>query len=432
MSARAVAGGESLFLGTNGKSAVTAPAPFVKSAAKAGGDEATKERARLAKIGRYTLQRQAQKLLPGYRGLASCGRNVAYREMAPGVDVYLDKATGKAHFANLMTCKSVWACPVCAHRVTEERRADLQTAVALHAMKGGKMLLMSLTFPHERNDDLKGMLKGLSKALNKVTAMSRFRRLLKSVGWIGSVRALEVTHGENGWHPHAHLLLFVGPHEDAVDVVAQAHDLWAKAVHDAGLGHINEHGFDVRGGDYAAEYVTKFGKEPTQAGWTAAHELTKSPVKKGRQKASRTPFQILEDSMNGDDQAGALFVEYVNAFKGKRQLFWSRGLRKKLGMGAEKSDEEILAEAEALEARKAETELTGTLNGDDWGLVLANNARGQVLAAAERGGWPGVRQLLEELKGRRPTDSGAFWWEGVLVKYHQDGMKPIGMMRTPG
>lgn len=432
MSVQTVAAGVSKLLGIRGKSAVTSTPPIGKSAAGTGGDEAARERAQLAKLGRYDMQRQAQRLLPAYRGLASCGRDVVYRDVAPGVDVYRDKTTGKAHFANLATCKSVWACPICAHRITEERRADLQTGVTLHAMKGGKMLLMSLTFPHQRGDELKGQLKGLAKALNKLTAMRRFRSLLESVGWIGSVRALEVTHGENGWHPHVHVLLFVGPHEDAAKVVEQARDLWAKAVFDAGLGRINEHGFDVRGGDYAAEYVAKFGKEPAESGWTAAHELAKTPTKKGRRKDSRTPFQLLEDSMHGDSQAGALFVEYVNAFKGRRQLFWSPKLRDKLGMNAEKSDEEILAEAEAQEARAANTELVGTLSGPEWGLVLGHNARGKVLVMAERHGWAGVQWLLDQLRGGPPTDDGGFWWEAVTVKFHQDGMKNTGLLRLPG
>ncbi|MGA7181450.1 MAG: hypothetical protein WBX11_17945 [Thiobacillaceae bacterium] len=65
-------------------------------------------------------------------------------------------------------------------------------------------------------------------------------------------------------YPHIHVLLFVGKHEDAAEVVSSARDLRAKAVIKAGLGQINEHGFDVRGGDYAAEYIAKFGKETSR------------------------------------------------------------------------------------------------------------------------------------------------------------------------
>lgn len=415
---------ESAFLGIRGKSSVTLPSKIGESAANDPEAVARLERSQKGKITRYKLQRQAQRLMPEYRNLGACGRNVQYRDVAPGVDVYRNKNTGKAHFANVTTCKSVWACPVCAGKITEERRAELQQAVELHARTGGKVLLMTLTFPHERDDNLKDLLKAQSAAMSKFNATRAYRNLLNAVGGIGSVRALEVTHGENGWHPHIHTLLFVGKHEDAAEVISRARDLWSKAVIKAGLGQINEHGFDVRGGDYAAEYIAKFGKEPDEAGWGITHELTKAPVKMGRKASSRTPFQLLAESLAGDDQAGALFVEYVQAFKGKRQLFWSPGLRDKLGMAKEKTDEEILAEAEEQQA-EPETELMGTLRFDDWRLVLSRDARGEVLAVAERHGWPGVQWFLEKLKTLPPSDDGGFDWEATLVS----GDKVMGLMR---
>lgn len=421
---QARAAGESAFLGIRGKSSVTPAKKTGQSAATANSDEARVERSQKGRITRFKLQRQAQKLMPGYRNLGACGRNVQYRDMAPGVDVYMNRDTGKAHFANVTTCKSVWACPVCAGKITEERRNELQQAVELHAKTGGKVLLMTLTFPHERDDKLKDMLKSQSDAMSKFNATRAYRNLLNEVGCIGGVRALEVTHGENGWHPHVHTLLFVGKHEDASKVIGQARTLWAKAVIKAGLGQINEHGFDVRGGDYAAEYIAKFGKEPDEAGWGVTHELTKAPVKMGRKASSRTPFQMLADAMAGDSQAGALFVEYVEAFKGRRQLFWSPGLRDKLGMAKEKTDEEILAESEA-DVIEPDTELVGTLKFEDWRLVLSRNARGEVLAVAERHGWSGVLWLLEKLKAMPPSDDGWFDWEATLVS----GDRVLGLMK---
>ncbi len=394
-------------LGTIGKSSVTQTAPEGKTSVK-------DEQAQRNKIHRYKLQRQAQNLLPEYRNIASCGRNVQYRADNPGVDLIKNKSTGKVRFANVTTCKSVWACPICAHRVTEERRADLQTAVTLHSMKGGKVVLMTLTFPHDRDSSLKDLLKNLSDALKRFNAVRQYRNLLKEVGFLGGVRALEVTYGDNGWHPHIHVLLFINDTENATEILNQARDHWAKAVFKAGLGQINEHGFDVRGGDYAAEYVAKSGKEPDDAGWTAAHELTKAPVKMGRKKNSYTPFQLLDASLQGDSQASALFVEYVGAFKGKRQLYWSPGLRDKLGLEQERSDDEILADA-IPETPEEETELVGTLKADDWNLVLSRNARGEVLVLAERHGWAGVRHLLDELRKRPPSDSGAYYTEAVIM-----------------
>jgi hypothetical protein len=144
----------------------------------------------------------------------------------------------------------------------------------------------------------------------------------------------------------------------------------------------------------------------------------------GRKASSRTPFQLLADSTAGDGQAGALFVEYVEAFKGKRQLYWSPGLRDKLGMADEKTDEEILAEEEAEQA-EPDTELMGTLRFEDWRLVLSRDARGEVLAVAERHGWPGVQWFLEKLKTMPPSDDGGFDWEATLVS----GDRVLGLMK---
>ena len=38
------------------------------------------------------------------------------------------------------------------------------------------------------------------------------------------------------------------------------------------------------------------------------------------------PFQLAIDNKQ------ALFIEYVNAIRGKAQLFWSRGLKSKVGI----------------------------------------------------------------------------------------------------
>lgn len=394
-------------------------------------DEFKRRASHKSKIRRFNRQRAAQRLMPDYKALAGCMRNPFYRETRPGVDVILNADSGRARFGNVQTCGSVWACPVCAHRITEERRADLQAAITMHAMKGNRVLMMTLTFPHESRTPLKELRKKQQKALKDFNAMRRYRRLLEAVGWIGSVRAAEVTYGDNGWHPHVHTLLFVGamPEAELLEILEGARALWARAVFKAGLGHVNEHGFDVRGGDKAAEYVAKYGHEPKDEtaqtfGWTAAHELTKAPVKNAHGKNSRTPFALLDDYLKGDAQAGALFVEYVEAMKGTRQLYWSPELRNRLGLAAERADEEIAADAhpeeeqpekaEPLEEERRE-EIVCTLSEKEWKAILRANMRGQVLVLAERHGAAGVHYLLDLLQGKPPKDDDGFAWIVDLV-----------------
>ena len=80
-----------------------------------------------------------------------------------------------------------------------------------------------------------------------------------------------------------------------------------------------------------------------------------------------------------DKQAMALFAEFAKAFKGKRQLSWSNGLKARFGL-AEKNDEELAAELED------NAELLGLLTPDQWRDVLKVKARATVLELAASGG----------------------------------------------
>src|SRR5690606_25691721 len=83
----------------------------------------------------------------------------------------------------------------------------------------------------------------------------------------------------------------------------------------------------------------------------------------------------------------ALFLEYVEAMKGQRQLVWSRGLKAEVGI-AEKSDAEVAAE----EVTKADDRIPLTLAA--WRVVLGNDARWELTHAAKQGGEPAVREFL--------------------------------------
>jgi hypothetical protein len=78
----------------------------------------------------------------------------------------------------------------------------------MHKAKGGEVLLLTLTNKHDRRDDLGALLDGQARALKRFmrgtkAAKAWFDRL----GSIGTIRAMEVTHGDaNGWHPHYHVL----------------------------------------------------------------------------------------------------------------------------------------------------------------------------------------------------------------------------------
>jgi len=402
-------GSDSLGIFANTVDRPSAPKPKKKTA-KADADEAVMQNRKA----RYQLQRAAQGLLPQER-VAHCQRSTM---SAAGVAVY--RSDNGSSFGNLTTCGSVWHCPVCAAKITEGRRQELQGAINAWAANGGTVYLMSLTFPHQVNQSLKNNLDLFSGALKKFKQSKLYRNVMAAVGSAGSIRSMEVTHGVHGWHPHTHDLVFAKPEQ--LEALQALQMEWIETLIKVGIAdrsQINDmlmFAFDVKNGDYAAEYVAKFGHEATEASkaitenhWGASNEMTKSYAKVGKRLSGRTPFTLLADYIKGNKASGELFTEFGLCFKGKRQLFWSPKLTaalKLLGYDRhEKTDEEIAAEP------MAERELVKVMTHEDWKLVLSRNARFQVLDAADKGGKEAVEKLLEELAGRKQTHQGVYSYQ---------------------
>jgi hypothetical protein len=249
------------------------------------------------------------------------------------------------------------------------------------------VLLATYTNPHYLGDELVGVLAGQAKALNSLNTDRASRALFEAMGCVGQVRALEVTHGRlrrvnNGWHPHYHVLLFV---RSGLDVKAMQDALfvrWELACRKAGLKPPSiEHGVRLEDGSKAAAYASKWGLES---------EMTKGHTKRARD--GETPFDFLRVYLSeGDKQAGALFAEFAKAFKGKRQLHWSAGLKKRFSIG-EISDEELA------HAQDDKSVVLGNISLEQWRAVLRDEGRAIVLGLAEKG-WEAVSVYLESLIG---------------------------------
>jgi hypothetical protein len=71
--------------------------------------------------------------------------------------------------------------------------------------------MLTQTIPHARRDVLETLLTAFTEALRKFKQWRAYAWAVRAYGIVGSIRALEVTHGGNGWHPHAHMVLFLDP-----------------------------------------------------------------------------------------------------------------------------------------------------------------------------------------------------------------------------
>lgn len=365
------------------------------------------ERVRLdARVFKWLLLAGVKQLLPNHMTAACCSAVLPVeRRGVVGVEVWKSREHGTAHYGNLLTCGYVWSCPICAPKVAARRAGEVEQAITNHQEQGGRVFFLTLTVPHYAHDDLVQLLPDFSEALRSFWSRRAVKDALRLVGYQGSIRALEVTHGENGWHPHTHYLLFVQADSVPGDVAGVLAGQWSKVVQKYLGRTINGHGFtlDLVGGgsdqggtdEDAAQLARYVVKSLEDSVWGVPQEMTKGHIKKGR-LGGRTPFALLHDYVTRDDkQAGALFVEFVRAFHGRRQLTWSKGLRGQL------LDQEQELTDQDLAAQLVESaDLLGTLTLDQWRRVLAaprKDTRGLLLEVAAAGGWPAVETFLGTL-----------------------------------
>lgn len=337
-------------------------------------------------IERFVLQSVARELMPRERVAVCLRRPVPGRSV---VEIYHASRTRSAHYGALQVCGSVWLCACCAAKVSERRRVELHQGVEAWLGEGAehRLVLATFTIQHRPCDALSAVLRRLKGAREYLLSGAPGMRLRSRYSIAGSIRTLEVTHGKSGWHPHMHVLMFLerdGVVEGLRDYLAER---WPKCVASAG-GYASRAGFDMQVSDQqVADYVAKWGRQPT---WTTAHEMTKAVVKKGHQ-SGRTPTELLLAYAQGDCDAGRLWIQYGCTFKGERQLWWSHGLRERLGLVIEQSDEELAA------AHEEDAQLLGLLRLDQWRVVVANDARAEILQAARSGDWSDVSAVLERL-----------------------------------
>jgi len=335
---------------------------------------------RLVRTERYACQSVARKALPDER-VSKCLRLV---NNSSNVQVWQHKKTDKAFYNGLLVCGSVWNCPVCAAKISEIRRKELQQAFDIHKSEGGHIALLTLTFSHQKVDRLKDILEKFGKATQKFMSGRAYQNIRDELGLIGRIRVFEVTYGVNGFHPHAHIALFYTSKVDLEKIEDEMYLLWEKACLKVGLTTSRKHGIDLQGADEAEEYLSKHGT------WSIDQELSKAHIKKAKND-SMTPFDFLRKYLEEEDEKYLnLFREYAQCFKGKRQLQWSQGLKKRFIL-EDKTDEEVAKE------KTEEADLLGLLDYDFWKKkILKYENRSHFLDLCEKNGFEKAVSIITE------------------------------------
>ena len=160
-------------------------------------------------------------------------------------------------------------------------------------------------------------------------------------------------------------------------VLQQAYsESWRSACVKSGIPEPHpDYGCTVQDGSHAANYVSKWGIED---------EMTKSHAKQGKRNGL-SPWGLLRAVLDGNapeiapEPAAALFRLYAHAFKGRRQLHWSVGLRAKLLPDqVELSDQELVDRPD--DERAA---LLSEISTAQWKAIRNARAQASILDAAE-------------------------------------------------
>lgn len=314
---------------------------------------------------RYRLQDIAADVLAPKHRTCSCGRALASGRHGVRLVLARDPADElHASFHNVQTCSNVWVCPVCAAKISEVRRKELNALLGECRARGWFAYLVTFTMRHDVSMNLPSLLSTLRRAKMR-WHNSRAYRLFAQVGAVmGHVTATEITYGEYGWHPHLHMIVVTSGR--AFGLLEQLRETWERALaSESAYG--NGYAYQVQDASCAGDYVAK---------WGTAAEMTLSGRKNGR-SGSRGVWQLLSDAGAGDDCARSRWLEYAAAMAGKRQLVWSRGLKHLVGLyevpdSAAAEDVEEYVEVQSVEIDRA-----------TWAWICERGERGSLLWMAE-------------------------------------------------
>lgn len=423
---------------------------------------------RRARYGARAMLWQASTL----KSVRMCGRVIRQDDSkgsgtsGPGVTVKRSWDGTSAGYGNLLKCGSVWACPRCAAKVAWDRSHELGNAIRAAHQAGATCYLLTLTMRHSSRDALADLWSGLSTAWRKtfgVTAWTGDNGYLRKDGTFraprlgdaerfgvaGLCRAVEITHGENGWHLHAHVLvvttngLGLGLRDDYEEVLRETlgyqskafesridrewlanaafsstvWQRWADGLKKAGLEAPASVGVDLRligdgGEEVVGRYLAKatFDAAKKVGVEVAAGSVTKEGKDGPSETRNRTPFEILRALSAGKERRWKLVVDrrVVAVVADREGIHLADRLSGEVKTVQPPGDWRLWAEYESASAGRAQLVWSRTRKDAEshrqelWNLVLRSRGdsaeksnedlanerqEGEVLATISRKGW---------------------------------------------
>jgi hypothetical protein len=247
---------------------------------------------------------------------------------------------------------------------------------------------------HSRDQPLSMLWPALSASWHRLNNDRQVKALRASMGWVGSVRRVEVTHGLNGWHVHAHVLEswekpspsgqrlaegVYGPLDFVQTYENACFKAWSSGLLAQGLAAPRRAiGTDLRPLDLSQSVceIARYVSARSTPRESLALELSDAVGGKLAKCGNRSTWQLLAGSMAGDLEARRLWLAWEQGSKGRRALSWSTGIRDRYGSLSEDID---------LDAPDERETTILALEEELWSKLLQVGCPGELLAAAEAG-----------------------------------------------
>lgn len=272
-----------------------------------------------------------------------CGR-VPFRSEGGAVIRTSETDQGRrAGVAGVQSCGS-WTCPVCSRMISRERAQEVAAVLKAAEAQGCSVAFVTLTMRHRAGTPLRASWDALTAGWRSVTSGASWSRDQGTFGVLGWLRAVELTHGDNGFHIHCHAMVvfdgLVSP--ELMEALGdRMFARWERGLARKGFSAVADRGgLDVRPVQLSADSIESLATYISKAAMEAVNSTGKAA-----RGGNRAPFQILRDAVaTGSADDIELFWEIEQASVGRKKITWSQSLRDWAGLHRERSEEEIVTE----------------------------------------------------------------------------------------
>lgn len=212
-------------------------------------------------------------------------------------------------------CKNLF-CPNCHGERQKQLEHRLLKFFEIVQSSGYGMSFITVTLPHRKKQTLVHCADILTEAWKVARDGKPVRRLKATHGLLGVVTVDDATWGDDGWHYHAHAIVVAETAEAAQVCASVLGARFEKALERRGLviGASTVHVEPVSHPAGVAGYLSKSWHLPQRGG-------------------GATPFHLLNRALSGSPEAFDLFLEAVEAFRGRKRGVISRALTRALQRG---------------------------------------------------------------------------------------------------